>query len=71
MSQIFATPQILCLHIIIIYLIFIGPETPQHDWKIIEGSFEYKLGFCYSEIADNKKQNKTKQNKTKTHEEVF
>ena len=45
MSQILPTPQILCLHILI-YLIFIGTETPQHDWKAIRGPFEYKLGFC-------------------------
>ena len=36
MLQIFSTPQILCLHIIIIYLILICTETLQHDWKVIE-----------------------------------
>ena len=36
MSQSFPTPQILCLHIIIIYLILICTETLQHDWKVIE-----------------------------------
>ena len=40
MSQSFPTPQILCLHIIIIYLILICTETLQHDWKVIEGPFE-------------------------------
>ena len=45
MSQIFPTPQILCLDILI-YLIFIGMETPQNDWKAMGGPFEYKLGFC-------------------------
>lgn len=40
MLQIFSTPQILCLHIIIIYLILICTETLQHDWKVIEGPFE-------------------------------
>ena len=45
MSLIFPTPQILCLDILI-YLIFIGTETPQNDWKAIRGRFEYKLGFC-------------------------
>ena len=40
MLQIFSTPQILCLHIITIYLILICTETLQHDWKVIEGPFE-------------------------------
>ena len=44
MSQIFPTPQILCLDILI-HLIFIGTETPQNDWKAIGGPFEYKLCF--------------------------
>ena len=56
MSQIFPTPQILCLHIIVICLLFIGTQTPQHDWKVIEG-LSIGISFhnwkqCWSHISD-------------------
>ena len=54
MCQIFPTPQILCLDILI-YLIFIGTETPQNDWKAIGGPFEYKLRFCKARFQPIKK----------------
>ena len=54
MSQIFPTPQILCLDILI-YLIFIRTETPQNDWKAIGGPFEYKLCFCKARFQPIKK----------------
>ena len=30
----------------LIHLIFLGTETPEQDWKVIEGSVECKLVFC-------------------------
>ena len=60
MSQIFPTPQILCLHIIVICLLFIGTQTPQHDWKVIEGPFEFKLVFAKARFQPIKKKNKQK-----------
>ena len=65
MSQILPTPQILCLHIIVICLLFIGTQTPQHDWKVIEGPFEFKLVFAKARFQPIKK------NKQTNHGEIF
>ena len=55
MSQSFPTPQILCLHIIIIYLILICTETLQQDWKVIAGPFESSEVFAKERFQSIKK----------------
>ena len=35
----------------VIHIIFIGTETPQYDWKGIQGPFECKLLFFLHELC--------------------